>query len=92
MGLEELKWERNSSLKDMMDHYNRLVAEMEAISRDLADLAGIVSNEYSEITDRFHELNDKILTVNYKTDEMKQDIVDRLDDILRRINANHPGN
>lgn len=91
MAADDLRWERQSSLKQMMDRYNRLVEEMEALSTDVERAASAISVQYTEMADKFHELNDKILTVNYKTDEMKMEINSKLDDILKRINKNHPG-
>lgn len=91
MGLEDKKWQRNSSLKEMTDSYNGLVDEMMQMSEELSGIAQTVSTQHAEMADKFHELNDKILTVNYKTDEMKQDISNKLDDILRSVRQHHPG-
>lgn len=91
MALEELRWKRNAGLKDLMDSYNSLVDEVEQMSSEIEALEAVTADQYRQVAGKFHELNDRILTVNYKTDEMKQDISDRLDDILRRIERNHPG-
>ena len=91
MTIEELRWKRNSTLKEMMDSYNSLLDEMERMSAEIESLATVTSDQHHQMADKFHELNDRILTVNFKTDEMKQDINDKLDDILRRIERNHPG-
>lgn len=90
MGLEELKWQRDTSLKEMMTKYNRLVDEMAEISQSIADVAGTVSKQHEDVSEKIHELNDKILTVNYKTDAMQRTIDGKLDDILRSMERNHP--
>lgn len=90
MSFEELRWERQASLKQMMEAHNRLVDEVAQLNNDVGILAETISKQSDEMAERLHELNDKILTVNYKTDEMRSSISDKLNDLLQRINRNHP--
>ena len=81
MTIEDLRWKRNSTLKEMMDNYNGLLDEMGRMSAEIEALESVTADQHNQMAEKFHELNDRILTVNFKTDEMKQDINDKLDDI-----------
>lgn len=90
MGFEQYRWERQTSLKQMMDSHNGLVDELTRLNEECVAVEKAVTKQNDEMAKKFHAINDRVLTINYKVDEMQRGMNEKLTEILQMVSRAYP--
>lgn len=90
MDFEQYRWKRQTSLKQMMDSHNGLVDELTRLNEECTAVEKSVTKQNDEMQKQFHEINDRVLTINYKVDEMQRGMNEKLTAILQMVSRQYP--